>query len=364
MLGTGLTNLVATVYEAACDPARIVPFVEDAASYFGAQRAAFVVWPVDNPDIFLPVTFGVAEQEIRRLFAERHEPDSLFWKLARETPGTTFLSATQLSDGIALQALAGQVDAGIKNCCGLIMLRDTEHDTFSQSAQESLETLLSYFRRSLLINRRFVRMFAQNNTTLAVLEHTPCGIALFGQRGQLTFQNAEARRIFANSDSFRVDDDVLELVDQTSHERLYAFLQRSRETRCEGVGDARFSARVPRGPDEPALQIIVYGMPFKSTRAAFDDHETLAIMLIHDPSSVMALNRDLLQDFYGFTAAEANLAHSLHSGQTLGDAAEQLKISVNTARTQLRSMFKKAGVNTQASLLREFSTSPRLNIGR
>lgn len=362
MVGSGLTALVANIYEAACDPSRIEPFVEDAAAYFSAQRAAFVLWPVDNPEAFLPVTYGISKKRLCQLFEERNDPDTLFWQLAKQPPGTVFPSSARLSADVSAQALAGLVDAGDANRCALVMVRDPDRDEFSHSEQEALQTLISYFRRSLLLNKRFVRLFSLNRIALMLLEHSPHGIAIFGQRGQLTFQNAEARRIFSLADSFRIEDGNLQILDDNIHRRLYDLLQQAREAHDARIGAHRLSTRIPRSHDKPALQMLVYGLPFKASQAAFDDEESLAVMLIIDPSGLAALDVELLQDFFGFTAAEANLAHTLHHGVPLTAAAEALRISVNTARTQLRSMFKKTGVNSQAELLQEFCTSPRLNI--
>ena len=53
--------------------------------------------------------------------------------------------------------------------------------------------------------------------------------------------------------------------------------------------------------------------------------------------------------------AESLLAQVVYEGRSLPEAAEQLGISVNTTRTQLRSIFGKVGVHSQAELLRELT---------
>ena len=49
----------------------------------------------------------------------------------------------------------------------------------------------------------------------------------------------------------------------------------------------------------------------------------------------------LLQQVYGMTPAEARLALLILDGQSPGDAANHLKVSVATVRTQLSSVLKK-----------------------
>ena len=81
----------------------------------------------------------------------------------------------------------------------------------------------------------------------------------------------------------------------------------------------------------------------------------LAVLLINDPETLVDLNASLLHNFYNLTRAEAALAQSMFLGNTLPEASNLLGVSINTTRTQLRSIFKKVGVHSQAALLQEFA---------
>jgi len=54
---------------------------------------------------------------------------------------------------------------------------------------------------------------------------------------------------------------------------------------------------------------------------------------------------------YHITPAQMRLAGMIVGGNSLVEAARQLGISINTARTQLRRMFEKTGVSSQATLV-------------
>lgn len=60
----------------------------------------------------------------------------------------------------------------------------------------------------------------------------------------------------------------------------------------------------------------------------------------------------LLRATYDCTAREATLAGALADGCTLTEAATMLGISIHTARTHLKRVFRKTGTNRQAELLR------------
>jgi DNA-binding CsgD family transcriptional regulator len=77
----------------------------------------------------------------------------------------------------------------------------------------------------------------------------------------------------------------------------------------------------------------------------------LATLFVRDPSVRDILEPEALQKLYGFSPAEAAIAHALLRGQTLDDAARERGISYGTARTQLKSLFGKTGCRRQSDLI-------------
>ena len=58
-----------------------------------------------------------------------------------------------------------------------------------------------------------------------------------------------------------------------------------------------------------------------------------------------------MQASFGLTAAEVDVTMRLASGLTLKEAADDLEISINTARNHLQSVFDKSGINRQSDLV-------------
>lgn len=58
-----------------------------------------------------------------------------------------------------------------------------------------------------------------------------------------------------------------------------------------------------------------------------------------------------VQASFGLTAAEVDVTMKLASGRTLKEAAQDLGISINTARNHLQSVFDKSGINRQSDLV-------------
>jgi DNA-binding CsgD family transcriptional regulator len=54
---------------------------------------------------------------------------------------------------------------------------------------------------------------------------------------------------------------------------------------------------------------------------------------------------------FGLSSGEAKLAVALSSGASLQEAADELGIANETARTRLKGVFAKTGVNRQTALI-------------
>ena len=55
--------------------------------------------------------------------------------------------------------------------------------------------------------------------------------------------------------------------------------------------------------------------------------------------------------FYGLTGLEVRIAKSIFAGMSIEDYCTKYFVSSNTAKTQLKSVFLKTGVHSQAELV-------------
>lgn len=74
-------------------------------------------------------------------------------------------------------------------------------------------------------------------------------------------------------------------------------------------------------------------------------------MFIHDPADGSGHTARSLQQAFGLTAAEAELTLHVLAGHSLTEAADARRIRLNTARTQLKSVFAKVGCHSQRELV-------------
>ena len=84
-----------------------------------------------------------------------------------------------------------------------------------------------------------------------------------------------------------------------------------------------------------------------------DDLPAAIIVLSQPPAST---GLDALSERFALSPAERRVAEALYSGDTLQRFAEERRISIHTARNQLKSLMSKAGVARQSQLVALFAS--------
>lgn len=84
----------------------------------------------------------------------------------------------------------------------------------------------------------------------------------------------------------------------------------------------------------------------------------VAAVFVGDPEERVEPDAETIRRLHGLTRAETGLVLALLAGSSLGEAAESLSISANTARTHLKRVFAKMGVKRQSELIRTLVTGP------
>ncbi len=360
MTRAGLPELVAKAFEAACDADSMSEFLAGVAGFFGAQQGAIVFSPLNNPTDILPITFGITPERIRERFVSRNEPGAVFNILTRLRQGDALLE-----NGIdhdpghrSLHLLGGVVSVDEDDSCFMALWREAGQPPFSDPEEETLRALMNYFRRAIRVNKRFTNIVAANQNAMLVMDQAPRAIIILGQNGQPTYQNIEAIRILEKNDGLAANESGVIVDDNDTSKKITAFLEQIRTTESSEFSAHSLATVIPRKSGIAPYKLIMYALPFETSQAMLNSSgQGLAVLLVYDPETLMDLNPHLLQNFYKLTRAEAALSQALFNGNSLPEASDQLGISINTTRTQLRSIFKKVGVHSQAALLQEFASS-------
>ncbi len=116
--------------------------------------------------------------------------------------------------------------------------------------------------------------------------------------------------------------------------------------------------RVSRPGRSQPLHVSV--MPMHTANPLLDlGHERVcAALFLSDPIEAPAPPAAVLMALFGLTRAEARVAGALAEGRSLEEVSERFRLSKQTVRTQLKSVFFKTGTSRQSELVRLVLTSP------
>ncbi|TAM12666.1 MAG: helix-turn-helix transcriptional regulator [Nevskiaceae bacterium] len=235
--------------------------------------------------------------------------------------------------------------------CRLRATRPHGAAPFSERDKALCRALLPHLKRSIRLHAHMDRLECDRRLFAGTVNRLLVGMVSLSRTGTLLDINDEAQRILDEKDGIRLHGNALAFENNQESRDFQAMVRRALDdaptddsTAVEGLSITRPSGRAPLG-------VLVRAIPFGEWSES--GHRPAAVIFLRDPESNSdEPSRDLLRRLYGLTRMESALAMLLVEGLTLDEAAEQLDVRRNTARTHLRSIFCKTGVTRQTMLVR------------
>ena len=216
---------------------------------------------------------------------------------------------------------------------------------------ETFRQLLPHVTRALEIRDRLERAQVRADTLARHLDTLSFGVAVLDSAGKVLESNALVQEFL------RSDCGVWRKIDGTLCLRNPAGRDLSRWI-LSGTPPAHGLdglLHVPR-PSAPPLSVMVTPLP--ALRTAWIGGDPRWLLVIFDPVRRVRASTELVARDLGISPAEAEVAVLLVAGYRLQEAALRLNVSKNTARTQLKSIFRKTGIRSQSELIRVIACGP------
>lgn len=173
---------------------------------------------------------------------------------------------------------------------------------------------------------------------LLALDQLQLGVLLMDGEARALVVNRSARAILDGGDAVSLQGSTLRCRSSADQARLRELL-------------------APEGPRAGALLVSrPAGRPIAVLVHRLDTPVAggltgLRAVFLSDPELGIEPAGDVLARLYHLTPAEARLAGELLQGRTLEESAEQLGVTVHTARTHLRRVFEKTDTRRQSELV-------------
>jgi DNA-binding CsgD family transcriptional regulator len=241
-------------------------------------------------------------------------------------------------------SMAGVIARDPDNTLVLTTLRGEQGNSWEVSDKRMVEFLLPHVRRACLAQQKLAIFRAEE----MVLDSFPVGIVLFTAGERSIYVNRTAESIFQNNDGLLLRGGVLASDDSTTN----ALIQRSIRSaaRMDVPMEATEAVLVNRKSMRSPYQLVV--LPVRRRFSQFAGVAMPAVLvLITDPERETPAPPQLIRKLYGLTAKEAELVTKLASGVSPNDAAQELGMRYETARTHLKHIYSKMGVSRQSELV-------------
>lgn len=239
--------------------------------------------------------------------------------------------------------------------CALI--RDDVQGRVGVAQKRVLDFVAPHIDRAIRLSRRFAAVASEAILGHAVLDSLDEPLACVLQDARLHRSNRAFDDVLRSVRIFSGKQGVLRIPEPSAHAQFLRAIRECCHIAEGGAGgdpNVQFTIRV----DQPTgLPVFLTTVPLTNVRLKSWADRPCALVRVHEP--VREIAPEILMKALDLSPAEARLVSALCSGGTLASAAEKVGISLNTAKSQLGSVFSKSGTARQSELMALVAALPR-----
>jgi len=228
---------------------------------------------------------------------------------------------------------------------------------------EQFKLVLKHMAQALALAVRLGTLDQQCRFDLALIDAMPQAVFALDRAGKVVMTNAKADRLLSEGDALVAFNGKLQCRIGSNHARFDSAVAAALDAdTSESKGGW---VRIERSSSRRALMALV--APLISSESPFGAIEPKALVIIGDAADALAVDEQALHDLFSLTQAEARLACALSAGHSIESAAALFEVQSATMRSELKSVFRKTGVNRQQDLVRlitSLSLTPRVASAR
>lgn len=237
--------------------------------------------------------------------------------------------------------------------------RTRAQGAFSDADKRLYALLMGHFARGVELSLRLGLAAGRGAVAPEIIEALELGVILVEADRRVVQANRVAESVLAQRRWLTVVNGRLRTV---HHGSLGLFSSRIASTARTGAGvglDTGVVLRL-RAPGGEALPVLV--APFRVPEGAWGQRRPTATLVFRDAAAAAAPPATAISALYDLTAAEGRLVADLVAGRSLTEAARHAGISLNTAKSQLKSAFARTGFSRQVDLVAEIRANPLLQM--
>ena len=367
-------DLIDRIYQAAVEPSAWRGVVRDLCGVFGAHSGVLALTSNETELSSVSIAHGVFEDAavVGEYFAHFRALDIAVPAFARNTTGkvaaTSRLFAQRdlarnefYNDFFRRIGLIDSIGANVlrdERGTALICFQRADGTTnFQTSDIVEAERVAPHIRRALQLHRVFAPHRRAANALLDVLEKVTAGVVLLDGTGRPWYVNAVAREIFGRGDGLALSPaGALLALDRSAGDSIASLIG---AVLTRGGQHSGGRVAVPRRDGKAPYGVLVSPASIDAMSLFEAPAGSGVIILLSDPDRVRPGGLAAAMAPYGLTGAELGLLTALVAGQPLREHCDRSRITINTGKFHLRSLFAKTDTHRQTALVRMALTALR-----
>ena len=360
-----LSKLLGILYDAAADPGLWTSFIAELAARCGATSAVLVMHNLNSASCSVSSCWR-ADPEQARLYEQHYHVLDVWAERAEGRPAghvyesqalcvLSELRTTEIYNDFYVKCDIEHGAFGLlensRSCLGAVSLyRDRSRSEFTGADLQALQFLVPHLQRAFQLHQQFAELRERAAGFETALDMVGTPVILFGLGGRIAGMNRSASVLIGERDGLVGTCHGLQAERPAESGLLAKAIKRASSVASSNgdgdkAGDTVWISRRKGGP----LQILVSPVG----KAGFSGNGTItAIAFVNDPARRQRPAEDILRTRFGLTPAESRVALLLCDGRAPKNIAETIGVSVETVRSQMKSIYSKADVRRQSELVR------------
>lgn len=264
---------------------------------------------------------------------------------------------------LGLRYVAGKnILADEKLCVFICIYSSPSQQPLSRDKLDFVDRLLPHLRRVITLSRGLYEFSQQSIVGYGLINRMPQPVLLLNLSGKVMHRNAALSRLLEQTTLISVQDEMLHLGkpydELLAHslqdvERLHRLRQLDTQRGFQD-GFLRIS-----NPDTAEVLYVFASLLTSELEIKNFGMRPLVMLTLYHPDFTAKVDSQLLQAAFALTPAECRVALALLDGFVVKEIAQKHKVTVDTIRKQVHSIYAKTATNKQSELVRLLLNFPR-----
>lgn len=365
----GQEDLLSHLYDAVMAPGGFQPFIEMLREVFQLKAVTMIIRHLATQEIKGLWLCGLSKEWLESYSLKYAGEDMLaqhimaspiahFYASNLDLPHserfteTRFYNEWIVPQGVAYAAGAVVLQEGAW-LTQLILQRAPDQPPFARDEMAALNRLVPHLQRTLQMRQRFAELQLGQNFLAGGLDVLAMPTLLFDEFGMVAHHNRATDTLLNEGSSLRLENGHLQAGDKATTRKLSMEITKAIRASRGETSDLNSVVLLARTGHLPLILMIA---PLKM--AGPPPVHGAALLFVFDPEARPSITADLVRRLFALSEAEAELSVALCGGKTLDDVAQQRGTSINTVKSQLKSIFLKTGTKRQSELVSLLLASP------